>query len=75
MDRAVILADLYSAVTKAECDQALDAAEAWLAAHPRDDEVSGACEQAGLMQSAWDLSLADWPQADRDALLRELGRT
>lgn len=74
MARDDILTALYGARTAAECDAALDDAEAWLKDHPDDAEVRGACEQASLIRSAWDLPDWEWPQAERDAMLANLGR-
>jgi hypothetical protein len=72
--REAIMADLLACVTQDEANAALDAADAYLKDHPGDLELAGATESAEMVRSAWDLPLSEWPQADRDELLRERGR-
>lgn len=75
MERDAIITALEACVTQAEADAALAQAERWLATHPDDLDLRGACESAAMVSAAWDMDLEDWPQESRDALLRTTGHT
>ena len=66
-DRSEDVVDALLAVrTKSEAEAALRRAAAYLADHPQDWQVIGACQSAETIRQAWDLPEAarwgpDWP--------------